>query len=389
MESNNNNSTDNSAVKDKTENTVGNTVENTENKVGNNIYNPENETEKTQDDTKEKTNNTRDIYAMVNNRIIGHLEKGVVPWHKTWTEAGMPKNMVTGKAYRGVNIWLLNTLDYSKNDFLSFKQVKDLGGHVKKGEKSHEVVFWKWIEKEDKDTGEKKRVPVLRYYRVFNISQCEKIPLEKIPKEIERKNNPIEICEKMINEMPKRPRIQHKTQEAYYNRLEDYINMPRLETFDNSESYYGAFFHEALHSTGHKDRLNRKELLESRGKRSENYAQEELTAEMGASYLKSYAGIPIEQLENNAAYIKHWLGHLKNDKRFIVQASAQAQRATDYILNITPEIEQKIEEKKEVSVLEVQPDKIVEPTGKSAERTSELKNVRANKSVEKTACIER
>ncbi|NVN95464.1 MAG: DUF1738 domain-containing protein [Bacteroidetes bacterium] len=282
-------------------------------------------------------NKITDVYTIVTNRVIEHLEKGVVPWHKTWTEAGLPKNLITGKNYRGINVWLLSTLNYQQNYFLSFNQVKDLGGSVKKGEKSHEVIFWKWLEKENDETKEKERIPMLKYYRVFNISQCEGIPIEKIPKQIERNNNPIEICEKVVNEMPLRPRIQHNEQRAYYNRLNDFVNMPKIETFDKSEDYYGALFHELVHSTGHGERLNRKELLESKGMRTDKYAIEELTAEMGASYLKSHAGIPIEQLENNASYIQHWLEHLKNDKKFIVYASSQAQKATDYILNIKNE----------------------------------------------------
>ena len=112
-----------------------------------------------------------------------------------------------------------------------------------------------------------------------------------------------------------------------------------METFNKSEDFYGVLFHELVHSTGHGERLNRKELLESKGMRSEKYAIEELTAEMGASYLKSYAGIPIKQLENNASYIQSWLVHLKNDKKFIVHSSAQAQKATDFILNVSPEME--------------------------------------------------
>ncbi len=283
------------------------------------------------------TNKTTDVYIIVTNRIIEHLEKGVVPWHQTWTEAGLPRNLISGKNYRGINVWLLSSLNYEQNYYLTFKQVQDLGARIKKGEKSHEVIFWKWLEKENEETKEKERIPILKYYRVFNVSQCEGIPEEKIPKQELRLNNPIETCEKVINEMPSIPKIQHKEQQAYYNRVGDYINMPKIETFDKSEDYYGALFHELVHSTGHGERLNRKDLLESQGMRSEKYAIEELTAEMGASYLKSHAGIPIEQLENNASYIQHWLEHLKNDKKFIVYASSQAQKATDYILNIKNE----------------------------------------------------
>jgi len=280
------------------------------------------------------SNRPTDVYTIVTNRIIEHLEKGVVPWRQPWADAGLPKNLVSGKPYRGINVWLLSTLNYPHNCFLSFKQVKELGGSVKKGEKAQEVIFWKWLEKENEETKEKEKIPMLRYYNVFNISQCEGIPIEKIPKQIERNNNPIDTCEKIINDMPKRPDIRNKEQRAYYNKLDDYVNMPRMETFNKSEDYYSTLFHELVHSTGHSERLYRKELLESRSMRSNKYAIEELTAEMGASYLKSYSGIPIEQLENNASYIQSWLEHLRKDKKFIVHASTQAQKATDYILNI-------------------------------------------------------
>ncbi|MCX6232932.1 MAG: zincin-like metallopeptidase domain-containing protein [Bacteroidetes bacterium] len=318
-------------------------------------------------------NKITDVYAIVTNRIIEHLEKGVVPWHKTWTEAGLPQNLITGKKYRGINVWLLSALNYNQNYFLTFNQVQDLGGSVKKGEKSHEVIFWKWIEKENEETKEKERIPMLKYYRVFNISQCEGIPLEKIPKPIEHNNNPIECCEKVIDEMPKRPNIQHKEQQAYYNRLNDYVNMPKIENFEKSEDYYGALFHELVHSTGHGERLNRKELLESKGMKTDKYAIEELTAEMGASYLKSHAGIPIEELENNASYIQGWLEHLKNDKKFIVYASSQAQKATDYILNIKNE-EKELGKNEEV---------------KSQDRNGQIKDMREKDATNKEVEIER
>ncbi len=279
--------------------------------------------------------NKTDVYTIVTNRIIEHLEKGVVPWRQPWTDSGLPKNLVSGKPYRGINVWLLSTLKYPRNYFLTLKQANDLGGVVKKGERSHEVVFWKWLDNEDKETGETKKVPMLRYYRVFNVSQCNGIPENKIPQVEKKENPPLETCEKIISEMPKCPRVQFNEQSAYYNKAEDFVNMPKMETFTKSEDYYSTLFHELVHSTGHSERLNRRELLESKGMRSSDYAIEELTAEMGASYLKSYAGIPIEQLENNAAYINGWLERLKQDKRFVVYASAQAQRATDFILDIT------------------------------------------------------
>lgn len=289
-----------------------------------------------------KTKKSLDVYAIVTDRIIEHLEKGVVPWRKPWTEAGLPKNLITGKQYRGINVWLLASLNYEQNYFLTFKQAKELGGSVKKGEKSQEVIFWKQIEREKRETGETERIPFLRYYNVFNIAQCEGIPKEKLPQVIERKNDPIKSCEEIIEKMPKRPEIRHKEHRAYYHPVNDYVNMPKAETFIDSGSYYGALFHELVHCTGHKERLCRKEITERNTFGSKPYAIEELTAEMGSCYLKSYAGIPIENLDNSAAYIQGWLEKLKKDKKFIVYASAQAQKATDFILNVR-NVERKVE----------------------------------------------
>lgn len=293
---------------------------------------------------KPKNKPSIDVYSIVTNRIIEHLEKGVVPWQQPWTKAGLPKNLITGRNYKGINVWLLNTLNYQQNYFLTFKQVKDLGGSVKKGEKSQEVIYWNWVEKDKEQNKDKtesnektEKVPMLRYYKVFNIAQCEGIPKEKLPAIEERNNNPIETCEKIVDEMPMKPKIRHLEHRAYYQKAGDFINMPKMETFKSSEDYYGTLFHEIVHSTGHSDRLNRKELVKSERFGSENYAIEELTAEMGASYLKSHAGIPIEQLENNASYIHNWLERLKNDKKFIVYASSHAQKAVDYVLGVKSE----------------------------------------------------
>ena len=142
--------------------------------------------------------------------------------------------------------------------------------------------------------------------------------------------------------MPNKPEIRHKEHRAYYSPVQDYVNMPEMKTFVDSSSYYGTLFHELVHSSGHASRLNRKEVMEMNGFGSESYSIEELTAEIGASYLKSCAGIPIENIENSSAYIQHWLERLKNDKKFIVHASAQAQKATDFILDVR-EVEKELE----------------------------------------------
>ena len=286
---------------------------------------------------------TRDVYAIATNKIIEHLEKGTVPWRQPWTDAGLPQNLISQKPYRGINVWLLAMCGYPRNYFLSFKQVKELGGSVKKDEKAHIVLFWKWVKKDKtkdtdthQDTGEandrKNMKPLLRYYLVFNIDQCIGIPETSIPI-VSRPNEPLIACEKVLDDMPLVPLIEHKEQRAYYSPIEDIINMPRMDTFVSSEKYYTTLFHELVHSTGHSSRLNRKEVMSKDAFGSEQYSIEELTAEIGASYLSSHTGIVLDDFADNAAYISGWLDVLKKDKRFIIYASAQAQRATEFILD--------------------------------------------------------
>ena len=281
---------------------------------------------------------TIDVYALATSKIIQHLEQGTVPWRKPWTDAGLPQNLISRKTYRGINLWLLNACGYSRNLFLTFKQLKELGGSVKKGEKAHTVLFWKWIEKKEEHpssaeptTERQGKIPLLRYYLVFNIDQCIGIPETCIPT-ISKPNEPLVECERILDEMPSIPVIEHKEQDAYYHPGKDIINMPCMDTFVSSESYYTTLFHELVHSTGHTKRLNRKEVMENHKFGSEKYSQEELVAEIGASFLASHTGIVLDDFADNAAYIKGWLDMLKSDKRFIVFASAVAQRAVEYIL---------------------------------------------------------
>jgi antirestriction protein ArdC len=287
----------------------------------------------------DSTTKPRDVFALVTNRIIEHLEHGTVPWKQPWAERGLPRNLFTGKTYRGINVWLLNALNYEENAFLTFNQVKELGGNVRRGEKSHLVVLWKWIDDNSTNITENgatgRQIPYLRYYQVFNVSQCSDIPEEYLPLIVPTNNDPIGICEAIVETMPHVPEIRHMGDEAYYHPFFDLVNMPPMHRFINSETYYSTLFHELIHATGHKDRLNRKEIdaamvPDKIGK----YSLEELTAEIGACYLNSYAGIDGWDFQNHIAYLQGWLERLRNDKRLIVYACAQAQLAADYILNL-------------------------------------------------------
>ena len=295
----------------------------------------------------QQTTSKIDVYQLVTDQIISLLEQGIIPWQRPWAEAGVPANLLSKRQYRGINLWLLLSLNYEQNYFLTWDQIKSMGGSVKKGETGHIVVFWKPVQKkaeEDKDT-KQKQVPMLRYYKVFNIAQCRDIPENLIPKTdvaaVERE--PILECEGIINSMADSPVIVHKEQKAYYRIDTDIINMPKKKSFKSLESYYSTLFHELVHSTGAEKRLGRKTLTDMVPFGSESYAMEELIAEMGSAYLCRFSGVLPNEINNTVAYLDNWLGVFKKDKRFIISASGQAQKAVDLILG-----RQAIESKDEV-----------------------------------------
>jgi antirestriction protein ArdC len=166
------------------------------------------------------------------------------------------------------------------------------------------------------------------------VAQCSDIPPAFIPIHEPRNYESLYECERIIETMLDCPPIRHEDDEAYYVPAMDYINMPNMHSFQSGVEYYGTLFHEIIHSTGHEKRLGRKEVFQNPHFGSEMYSLEELVAEMGSCYLKSHTGIPINNLDNNAAYIQNWLKVLKGDKRFIVSAASRAQQAVEYILKV-------------------------------------------------------
>lgn len=279
------------------------------------------------------------IYDMVTERICQILEQGDIPWRKPWitSERQIPMNLKTKKEYRGINIFLLASCGFSSRYWLSFKQAKDMGGTVQKGERGSIVVFWKWREigEKDEETGktEIKKIPLLRYYTVFNLDQIDGIDK---PDELQAVNfdfSPIQQAEQIIKEMPNPPRITHNEDRAYYRPSQDKVNMPSENLFKVSAEYFCTAFHELIHATGHESRLNRSGITDISFFGSHEYSKEELIAEFGAAFLCGAAGIENQTVENSAAYIQSWLKKLRNNKKWLVTAAAQAQKAADYILN--------------------------------------------------------
>ena len=208
-----------------------------------------------------------DIYAIVTDKIINLLEQGVVPWRRPWTSAGLPRNLVSKKPYRGINHFLLSASKYVSPFWLTMRQANELGGHVRKGEESTLVVFWKVddakqsTEDLDNETADAKarRRFLLRYYRVFNLEQCElpQAVLDKIPTVETHEHDPIEAAERIIAGMPNPPEIQHAGSKAFYSPFADRITLPPRELFTSAEEFYATAMHETVHSSGSDKRLAR------------------------------------------------------------------------------------------------------------------------------------
>lgn len=287
------------------------------------------------------------VYGIINSMILEKLQQNKLPWKQSWNKFGPARNYVTNKRYRGINAILLNHTKSEYPLFVTFNQIKELGGHIRKGSRGHFVVFWKKLyygeegridvrKLREYATEDVKTVPYLRYYYVFNIDCVEGIEF-KLP-EKNLSINPIETCERMIGEMPNRPVIEHGGDQPFYDFRIDVVKVPHLCNFASAEKYYATLFHELAHSTGHASRLNRKL---SGQLTSAEYAFEELIAEMASCFLCNDAGIADQVIDNSASYIKGWLTRLtsilKDDGKFFVRASAQAQRVADYILNYVTE----------------------------------------------------
>lgn len=280
------------------------------------------------------------IYDVINSKIMELLQQGTVPWRKMWhTATNYPMNLVSGREYRGVNVFMLVCQEYSSPYWLTFKQVVDNGGYVRKGEKSTPVIFWKWLDKwnaadDDVDTVTVNgKIPMLRYYSVFNLEQVEGITAPPSPETTTNPFSPIHRAQEIIAGMPLPPDIRHGGNKACYSPMLDYVKLPAPVAFESPEEYYNTLFHELAHSTGHPSRVGRKGIMEPAYFGSHEYSKEELVAEMGAAFLCGHSGIEQKTFENSAAYIQGWLKALKNDKTLLVHAAAQAQKAADYILN--------------------------------------------------------
>lgn len=284
---------------------------------------------------------TADTAQKVTQAIISALEKGTVPWRKPW-EVQADVSFSTHRPYRGINPFILSATralkGYASPVWITYNQARKAGGSVRAGEKGTAVVFWKFLDVKDRapdaEPAALKRIPLLRYYTVFNIDQTDGVELPKCLC-VKREDSVPHLgqAEKILSEMHNPPAIQHGGDRACYSPSTDQIRMPAKEAFSSSEEYYSTLFHELSHSTGHASRLKRfpvETVLTPFG--SPDYSFEELIAEMGACYVLSECGVFETVKENSAAYVDHWKKQIADDPGAFIRACGKGQKAADYIL---------------------------------------------------------
>jgi len=277
------------------------------------------------------------VAQTVTNSIINAIENGkVLPWVSPYTNGVTVQNFTSKKNYRGINVFLLwcsaSENEFSSPYWLTFKQAADKGGKVKKGSKGTQIVFFKMLNIKETETEEAFKIPVRKFYTVFNLDQIEGVETPEIDAPIDLNNS--ESAAMMDDYLAgylaaENIEITEKNAGAYYSPTTDKINMPlQINTCDE---YAATKCHEVIHSTGHKSRLDRfsQEQAAFNTKR-ESYASEELTAEMGAALVCASLGIN-STYENHISYLDSWLKVLKSDVNFIFQASSKAQKAIDLI----------------------------------------------------------
>lgn len=282
-----------------------------------------------------------DIYTRVTNKIIADLEQGIRTWLKPWNADHLAGHIAkpqrhNGEYYQGLNIILLWAASvesgFTSNRWMTFKQAQELGGHVMKGMKGETVIYASTMQRTD--TGEDGTetdvaIPFMKSYTVFNTEQIDGLPeaFYLKPEPINPDLSRDEALETFFAATG--ATIRHGGDRAYFNISSDFVQMPYLECFADSESYYATLAHEMTHWTRHETRLHREFGRKRWG--DEGYAQEELVAELGSAFLCAELGITPETRADHAAYIDSWLKVLKHNKRAIFSAAAHAQRAVEHL----------------------------------------------------------
>jgi antirestriction protein ArdC len=304
-------------------------------------------------EVEDKTEPRSDVYARITDKIIAALEAGVRPWVQPWSGGHLTGGVSrplrhNGEPYSGINVLLLwseaTARGYRASTWMTFRQAQELGASVRKGETGSMVVYANRTTRTETDIGGQeveRDIAFLKAYTVFNVEQIDGLGDRYA-------DNRHDINVRTIDRIAGADSffaatgatIRHGGAKAFYAPGPDMIQMPPIETFRDVESYYATLAHESIHWAGATHRLNL-DLSRYAKDRSER-AREELIAELGAVFLAADLRIvpEMEPRPDHASYLASWLQVLKNDKRFIVQAAAQAQRAVAYLHDLQPDVRQ-------------------------------------------------
>jgi len=292
----------------------------------------------------------QDVYQKVTDKIIADLEKGELTWLKPWSAGNLDGRITkplrhNGQTYSGINVLMLwgaaVEAGYCSPYWMTFKQAKELGAHVRKGEGGNSVVYANTLTKtEEQENGatEERKIPFMKAYTVFNVEQIEGLPEHYYvrPDPVIDPAQRIAHAEAFFSATG--ADLRHGGNRAFYRGgSSDHVQMPAFECFRSPEAYYATLAHELTHWTKHPKRLDREFGRKKWG--DEGYAREELVAELGAAFLCADLDLTPEAGTDHAAYVQSWLKVLKEDKRAIFSAAAHAQKAADYLHSLQPQSE--------------------------------------------------
>ena len=297
-------------------------------------------------------NNTQrvDVYQMVTDRVMAQLEQGIIPWQKPWRtiqggEDDLAISYTSRKPYSFLNQMLLGR----NGEWLTFHQVKEMGGSIRKGARAGLVVFYKHYTKTEKVTDAEgnvtekvKSIPVLKSYHVFHIEDCEGIDTKIKPSEQPADTEelvPVDAAENIIKgylsrEQSLKLHNDKPSSRAFYSPMFDEVTVPMMSQYNIADEYYSTLFHELVHSTGTPERMNREDGMKNHKFGSKDYSREELVAELGAAMLCAQTGISNEAaFRNSVAYIQGWMKTLSSDNHALVWASSRSEKAARFIFN--------------------------------------------------------
>lgn len=268
----------------------------------------------------------KDILEEVNAKILKALESGTAPWAPGWVRTldARDRNAFSNRPYSGINAIILSLSGYADPRWMTYKQAQEHGGQVRKGEHGTAIVFWStFIPKDKTNDPNAKKVMFLKSFTVFNAQQVDGLTLPELSKD----SQPTPVNDLMAT-YQNCPKVLVDGKDPCYNPATDTVHLP-FQWVDEAHRV-STTYHELVHSTGHKTRLDR-DMTGTFG--SKSYAREELVAELGSAYCASWSGRPWH-VESTASYLKSWSKRLGEDPMLFVWASSRAFKSAQIILSI-------------------------------------------------------